>query len=95
MYRVEPVGEDISAAIDALSSGLLADFAELRAAAGGGPGSVGEPYHPANPSGSRSATFGPDERGLVVYAVEDSDRRVVWLSSTRPRSEHSDPVTDS
>ena len=81
MYRVVPVGEDISAVIDALPTNFLADFAELRAALEVAPWSVGEPYHPANPTGSRAATFGPDERGLVVYAVEDSDRRVVWLWS--------------
>ncbi|WP_018335595.1 hypothetical protein [Actinomycetospora chiangmaiensis] len=81
MFRVEPVGEDISAAIDALPTDLLAAFADLCAALEVAPWSVGEPYHPANPTGSRAATFGPDERGLVVYAVEDSDRRVVWLWS--------------
>ncbi|MCD2186631.1 hypothetical protein [Actinomycetospora soli] len=81
MYRVEPVGEDIAAAIDDLPERFPAAFAELRVALEVAPWSVGEPYHPANPSGSRSAAFGPDERGLVVFAVEDRDRRVVWLWS--------------
>lgn len=81
MYRVEPVGEDISAAIAELPPDFLAAFAEVRVALEVAPWSVGQPYNPAKPSGSRSATSGPDERGLVVYAVEDSDRRVVWLWS--------------
>lgn len=79
MYRVEPVGDDIAAAIEALPPEFLDAFAELRVALEVSPRSVGEPYHPANPGGSRTATFGPYGRGLVVYAVEDSDRRMVWL----------------
>lgn len=81
MYRVEPVGDDIAAAIDALPSDFMSAFAELRVALEIAPWSVGQPYNPAAPRGSRSATFGLDERGLVVYSVEDSDRRVVWLWS--------------
>jgi hypothetical protein len=81
VYRVEPVGDDIAAAIDALPSDFLAAFAEVRVALEVTPWSVGQPYNPAKPAGSRSATFGPDERGLVIYSVEDSDRRTVWLWS--------------
>lgn len=81
MYRVVPVGDDIVAAIDALPSTFLAAFAETRVALELTPWSVGQPYNPASPRGSRSATFGPDDRGLVIYSVEDSDRRTVWLWS--------------
>ena len=79
MYRVVPVGDDIAAAIDALPTELLDAFAELRVALEVSPWTVGTPYVPSNPTGSRSATFGPGGRGLVVYAVEDSDRQTVWL----------------
>ncbi|MEJ2866737.1 hypothetical protein WCD74_03115 [Actinomycetospora sp. OC33-EN08] len=85
MYRVEPVGEDIAAAVDELPERFLVAFAELRVALEVARWSVGGPYHPANPSGSRSATFGPDDRELVVSAVEDSDGAVksveVWRAS--------------
>ena len=70
MYRIEPVGDDIATAIAAMPTEFLAAFS---------PWSVGDPYNPANLHGSRAATFGPDDRGLVVYAIEDSDRRTVWL----------------
>ncbi|MDL5159275.1 hypothetical protein [Actinomycetospora termitidis] len=81
MYRVEPVDEEIAAAIDELPERFLVTFTELRVALEVAPWSVGGPYHPANPPGSRSATFGPDDRGLVVFAVKDSDRHVLWLWS--------------
>jgi hypothetical protein len=79
VYRVEPVGEDIASAITPLPREFLAAFAEVRVALEVAPWTVGQPYNPTNPTGSRSAMFGPDERGLIIYSVEDSDRRVVWL----------------
>ena len=79
MFRVKPVGEDIAAAIAAIPADFLAAFAELRAALEVSPWTVGDPYNPANPGGSRAAIFGPDGRGLAVFVVEDSDRRTVWL----------------
>jgi hypothetical protein len=81
VYRVEPVGEDITSAIDALPPDFLPAFAEVRVALEVSPWSIGQPYNPTNPSGSRSVAFGPDERGLLIYSVEDSDRRIVWLWS--------------
>ena len=79
VYSVDPVGEDIAPAIDALPRDFLTAFAEVRTALEVAPWSVGQPYNPVNPAGSRSATFGPDARGLVIYSIEDSDRRIVWL----------------
>ena len=79
MFDVRPVGEDIVAAIAALAADFLAAFAELHLALEVAPWSTGRPYVRTNPTGSRSVTFGPEGRGLVVYVVEDRERRVVWL----------------
>lgn len=79
MFEVRPVGDDIAAAIDALPGEFFNPFLELRAALEVSPSTIGRPYNPENPEGSRSTTFGPHGRGLLVFAVEDSDRQVVWL----------------
>jgi hypothetical protein len=79
MYRVETVGEDIDAAIEALPEDLLAAFAELRVALEVSPRTVGRPYVAANPSGSRTASFGPGDRGMVLYVVQEREQVVaIW-----------------
>lgn len=80
MYRVEPVGEDVTAAIDALPRELQPDFEELRAALEATPRSVGAPYVPSNPTGMRIATFGVQGRGMLLYGVIDRDHVVVQLT---------------
>lgn len=77
MYRVETVGPDVDAAVDALPPELLAAFAELRTTFEVAPWDVGQPYVASTPFGSRTAIFGPADRGLVLYAVNDRERVVV------------------
>jgi hypothetical protein len=48
VYRVEPVGEDITSAIDALPPDFLPAFAEVRVALEVSPWSIGQPYNPTN-----------------------------------------------
>ncbi|MDQ1530358.1 MAG: hypothetical protein QOE37_463 [Microbacteriaceae bacterium] len=79
MYDVRPVGNDVAEAIEALPADFLAAFAELRVALEVSPSSVGRPYVAANPGGSRTVGFGPGGRGLMLFAVEDTTRKVVWL----------------
>lgn len=79
MYEVQPVGDDVVDAIAALPADFLKDFAELRVALEVSPRSVGRPYVPTNPNGSRTVLFGPRGRGLVLFVVEDRARTVVWL----------------
>jgi hypothetical protein len=79
VYDVRPVGEDIAEAVDALPAAFLSAFAELRVALEVSPRTVGQPYVASNPGGSRTASFGPGERGLVLFVVEDLARQVVWL----------------
>lgn len=76
MYRVEPVGPDVEASIEALPSALLTDFAELWAALEVSPSTVGTPLVPSNPTGLRVATIGPDGTGQVVYHVIERERLV-------------------
>jgi hypothetical protein len=85
MYRVEAVGEDVDAAIEALSYEFMTGFHELQAKLRETPWDVGRPYVAGNPRGSRTATFGPENRGLVLYAVHDRDRLVVlWQVAVVP-----------
>ena len=82
MYRVEPVGPDVEAAIAVLPRELLIDFAELRAALEVSPWTVGTALVPANPSGLRVATIGPAGTGQVVYHVIDRERLVPIVQVT-------------
>ena len=82
MYRVEPVGPDVEASIEALVPALLADFAELRAALEVSPWTVGTPLVPANPTGLRVATIGPGGTGQVVYHVIERERLVTIVQVT-------------
>lgn len=85
MYRVEAVGDDIEASIDALPPEFLAAFRELETSLGGAPWSVGRPYNATTPRGSRTATFGPNGRGLVLFAINDRDLVVVvWQVAVAP-----------
>jgi hypothetical protein len=82
VYRVEPAGEDVSAAISALPSELLAAFAELRAALEVSPWTVGWPYVADNPAGMRIAEFGRAVTATVVYGVIERDRLVTLIQLT-------------
>ena len=85
MYRVETVGEDVDAAISALPIGLLSAFAELRVALEVAPWDIGRPYVASNPGGSRTASFGPEDRGMVLYAVEEQQQLVLlWQVTIYP-----------
>jgi hypothetical protein len=85
MYRVETVGEDIDASIEALPPEFLEAFAELRVALEVSPRSVGRPYVATNPGGSRTASFGPQDRGLVLYVVQEHERVVaIWQVTVYP-----------
>jgi hypothetical protein len=79
VYRVEPVGEDVAAAVDALQSALLTDFAELRVALEVSPWTVGWPYVTANPGGMRIVEFGTEHTATVVFGVIERDRLVTIL----------------
>jgi hypothetical protein len=79
VYRVEPVGEDVTAAIDALPADLLADFAEVRAALEVSPWTVGWPYAADNPAGMRIAEFGRSGTATVVFGVIERERLVTVL----------------
>lgn len=79
MHAVRSVGEDVDAAVAALPIEFLAAFAEVRVALEVAPHSVGRPFVSSNPRGSRTTTFGPDGRGLLIFAIEDTTRQVVWL----------------
>ena len=72
MYEVDPLD-----GFDRIPSELLVDLAELRAALELelSPWTVGHPWIAANPTGLRVASFG-DGRGLLVFGVRDTDRRV-------------------
>ena len=76
MYVVEPVGEDVSASIEALPTDLLNAFAELRAALEVSPWTVGRPLVPSNTAGLRVATIGASGTGQVVFHVLERDRVV-------------------
>jgi hypothetical protein len=76
LYRVEPVGPDIEAAIAALPAELLAPYAELVTALELSPSTVGDPLFPANPGGLRVATIGPAGTGQVVFHVMERERLV-------------------
>jgi hypothetical protein len=54
VYEVDPLDESVGD----LPDDLLADFAELRAALAVSPGTVGQPFIEANPSGIRTVVFG-------------------------------------
>lgn len=82
MYVVEPVGEDVAAAIDALPLDLLSDFAELRAALELSPWTVGVPLAPSNPTGLRVATIGAAGTGQVVFHVMERERAVPIVQMT-------------
>ena len=82
MYRVEPAGEDVSAAIDALPSELLPAFAEIRAALEVSPWTVGWPYVADNPTGMRIADFGGAAPATVFYGVIERDRLVALIQVT-------------
>lgn len=85
MYRVQTVGEDIDEAVEALPAEFLTAFAELRATLEVAPWTVGRPYVAANPGGSRTASFGPQDRGLVLYVVQERDRVVaIWQVTLLP-----------
>lgn len=85
MYRVETGGEDIDASIEALPPEFLPAFAELRAALEVAPWTVGRPYVATNPAGSRTASFGPQERGMLLYVVQEHDRVVaIWQVALWP-----------
>lgn len=79
MYLVEPVGDDIVAAIAALPPDLPADFAELRALFEVSPWTVGAPLVPSHPTGLRVAALG---------AAGTRDRRssTPWNADPRFRS---------
>ena len=81
MYTVELWGDDVAEAIDALPARLLAPFAELRVALELAPWSVGVPFNPDNPGGSRTATFGPADDGLILFGIRERDARVVTVLS--------------
>lgn len=78
MYEVRTVGEDVDAGVAALPEEFLTAFAELRVALEVAPQEIGRPFVSTNPRGSRTTTFGPSGRGLVIFAIEDQ-RMVVWL----------------
>jgi hypothetical protein len=82
VYVVEPVGEDIHASINALPPTLATDFLELRAALEVSPWTVGSPLVPANPTGLRIATIGPEGTGQVVFHVLERERRVPIVQVT-------------
>ena len=85
MYRVETVGEDVDTSIQALPSDLLSAFAELRVALEVAPWNIGRPYVVSNPDGSRTASFGPEDRGMVLYAVEELQQLVlIWQVTVYP-----------
>lgn len=85
MYRVETVGNDIDASIAALPAEFLTAFAELRVALEVAPWTVGHPYVATNPGGSRTASFGPQDRGLVLYVVQEHERVVaIWQVTLWP-----------
>lgn len=85
MYRVETVGDDIDASIEALPEDFLASFAELRVALEVSPWSVGRPYVASNPNGSRTASFGPGDRGMVLYVVQEHEQVVaIWQVTVVP-----------
>jgi hypothetical protein len=69
VYRIEPVGPDVEASVEALVPALLADFAEPRAALEVSPWTVGTPLVPANPTG-------------VVYHVIERERLVTNVQVT-------------
>jgi hypothetical protein len=82
VYRVESVGEDITASIDVLPADLLPGFAEVRAALEVSPWTVGSPLVAANPTGLRLVTFGPDGSGQAVVQILDRDRLVLIVQVT-------------
>lgn len=82
MYRVEPAGEDVAAAIDALPGDLVPAFAELRVALEVSPWTVGWPYVADNPTGMRIAEFGWVATATVVYGVIERDRLVTLIQLT-------------
>ncbi|PVZ11028.1 hypothetical protein [Actinomycetospora cinnamomea] len=85
MYRVETVGEDIDAAIDALPRDFVPAFDDLRSSLQEAPWDIGRPYVASNPRGSRTATFGPEGRGLVLYVVQERERVVaLWQVTVAP-----------
>lgn len=59
----------------ALPAELLVALAELRAALGLAPWSIGDPLIPSNPHGVRVAPFGPRGRAQLVWGVLPPD---VW-----------------
>jgi hypothetical protein len=76
VYGVEPVGEDIHASSNALPPTLATDFLELRAALEVSPWTVGTPLVPANPTGLRIATIGPEGDGPGRLPRAGRERRV-------------------
>ena len=79
MYSVEPVGSEVTATIDALPEDLVGPFVELRAALEVAPWSVGQPYVPSTPHGSRTVSFGAAGRGFVLFMVSEHERRVTLI----------------
>ena len=85
MHRVETVGDDTDASVEALPPEFLAAFAELRAALEVAPWTGRAALEVApwtgraalrgrrTPSGSRTAIFGPQERAMVLYVVGEHD----------------------
>ncbi|GLZ45869.1 hypothetical protein Acsp06_20540 [Actinomycetospora sp. NBRC 106375] len=87
MYRVETVGDDIDAAIEALPPEFVAGFLNLWAALGDDPWAAGRPYVASNPRGSQTATFGPDGRGLALFVVHDREHVVAtWQIMVAPET---------
>ena len=82
MYRVEPAGDDVAAAIGALPGELLSAFAEFRATLEVSPWTVGWPYVADNPTGMRIAEFGTATTATVVYGVIERDRLVTLIQLT-------------
>ena len=49
------------------------------------PWGVGKPYVVANPSGSRTASFGPGGRGMVLFVVQEYEQIVaIWQVTVYP-----------
>lgn len=82
MYSVEPVGPEVTATIDALPEDLVGPFAELRAALEVAPWSVGQPYVPSTPHGSRTVSFGAHGQGFALFMVSEQERRVTLIQLT-------------
>lgn len=82
MYSVELIGPEVTAAVEALPADLLAAFAELRTALELAPWSVGRPYVPTTPHGSRTVAFGADSDAFLLFMISDHDQVVTIVQIT-------------